>query len=141
MRFGERKTKVQIVNRILFVVLLVFLGAVLALALKAQPSNPPPSVTLGWNRSPDPFPTNVAGYWIWQGNAHSNYVRSVFVPGWGTTNVTLTNVLRGTNYFWNISVQGTNAAAGLESDLDGEATTNLPAPPLPATGLRIISGP
>jgi hypothetical protein len=128
-------------NRLLFFLLLFVIAILFALAVRAQPSNPPPSVTLQWNPSQDPTPANVAGYWIWQGTAHSNYARSFFVPGRLTTNTVVTNIVRGQTYFWNISVLGTNGAAGLESDLDGEATTNVPAPPLPATGLRIISAP
>lgn len=127
-----------IVNKILAFSFSAF--QLFSVAVMAQPSNPPPAIKLGWNPSPDPTPANVAGYWIWQGPSSSNYVRSVYVPGRLTTNVTLTNLSRGSTYFWNITVQGTNAAAGLESDFDGQATTNVPAPPLGATGLKIVEG-
>ena len=128
-------------NRLLFLCLLIIVALLLVRSLRAQPSNPPPFVHLQWNPSPDPYPTNVSGYWIWQGNQSSNYTRLLFVPGWANTNAILTNLIRGTNYFWNASTQGTNAAAGLESPLDGEAFTNFAAPPLPVTSLRIIPTP
>lgn len=114
-----------------FCLLFVFL----ILSLFAQPSNPPPAVPLGWTPSTSPA-VNVAGYWLWQGTNSGAYARALFVPGAGSTNATLTNVLRGQTYFFNITALGTN---GLESPYNGEATTNVPAPPNPATGLKIIS--
>ena len=108
----------------------------LPLSLLAQPSNPPPAVTLGWNINPGAV-TNVAGYWLWQGATSSNYTRALFVPGAASTTATLTNVVRGQTYFWNITALGTNSANGLESPYDGEVSTNIPAPPNPVTGLKI----
>lgn len=143
MRFRERKTKVKFVRKIL-PSLSVFLGVAwvscLWVGVMAQPSNLPPVVNLGWTPSTSPA-ANVMGYWIWQGNASSNYSRVVFVPGWGSSQVTLTNLVRGTNYFWNITALGTNAAAGLESPYDGEVSTNFAAPPNSPTGLKIIAVP
>lgn len=127
-------------NRLLFYALLVVLAFLFVAALRAQPSNPPPVVTLAWTPSASPA-SNVMGYWLWQGTSSSNYARALFVPGAGTTNATLTNVLRGQTYFFNITALGTNAAAGLESGYNGEASANVAAPPNPATGLKIIAVP
>lgn len=127
-------------NRLLFYALLVVLAFLFVAVLRAQPSNPPPVVTLAWTPSASPS-TNVAGYWIWQGSSSSNYSRAVFVPGWATSQVALTNLARGSNYFWNITTLGTNAAAGLESQFDGEVSAAINVPPNPATGLKIIAVP
>ena len=116
--------------------LLAFLFCLFALTALAQPSNPPPSITLGWNIAAG-AQTNVAGYWLWQGTASSNYARALFVPGYASTNGTLTNVVRGQTYFWNITALGTNSSNGLESAYDGEVSTNIPAPPNPVTNLKI----
>ena len=104
----------------------------------AQPTNPPASITLGWDSAPGAR-TNTMGYWLWQGTASSNYARALFVPGWNTTTATLTNLSRGLTYYWNITALGTNSAAGLESQYDGEVSTNIPAPPLSPWGLKITA--
>lgn len=127
-------------NRFLFFLFLFIVVLLLVVTVRGQPTNPPPSVTLGWTPSASPA-SNVAGYWIWQGATSSNYTRLLFVPGWATSQVTLTNAARGITYFWNITALGTNASAGLESQYDGEVTTNFAAPPNPPTGLRISGEP
>ena len=123
-------------NRILFCLVLVAMAVLVAFKMRAQPSNPPASVTLAWTPSSSPG-SNVAGYWIWQGLQSSNYVRTFFVTGSTSGSVTIP-VDRGVTHYWNITALGSNAAAGLESPYDGEASTNLAAPPLAPTGLRIL---
>lgn len=114
----------------------IFLLFLMILTAFAQPSNPLPSVTLGWTVNPGAV-TNVAGYWLWQGTTTGNYTRSLFVPGAASTTATLTNVIRGQTYFWNITALGTNSANGLESGFDGEAFATIPSPPAAPTNLKI----
>ena len=121
----------MILRSLLLVVLLLF-----SVLLNAQPSNPPPSITLAWNIAAG-AQTNTAGYWLWQGAASSNYTRALFVPGYASTNGTLSNVVRGQTYYWNITALGTNSANGLESLYDGEVSATIPTPPAAPTGLKI----
>ena len=115
--------------------LLLLFAFLCSLTALAQ-SNPPPSVTLAWNIAAG-AQTNTAGYWLWQGTASSNYARALFVPGYASTNATLTNVLRGSTYYWNITALGTNSANGLESPYDGEVSATIPTPPAAPTALKI----
>ena len=116
--------------------LYVIFSVSLVLTAAAQSLNPPPVITLGWTPAPGAA-TNTAGYWLWQGTNSGSYTRALFVPGAATSTATLTNVVRGQTYFWNITALGTNSAVGLESVFDGEATTTIPTPPAPPTSLRI----
>ena len=55
---------------------IIVLFLLLILNAFAQPSNPPPSVTLAWNIAAG-AQTNVAGYWLWHGfeQLHAGGVR------------------------------------------------------------------
>jgi hypothetical protein len=123
-------------NRILFILVLLVIALFLVVAVRAQSNSPPPSVTLGWTPRPGEA-GNASGYWLWQGTNSGQYSRALFVPGWGTSQATLTNLNFGITYFWNITT--TNSATGKESGYDGEVSTNWVAPPLAPTALRILS--
>jgi hypothetical protein len=86
----------------------MLLFMVLAMASHAQTA----SVTLAWDPSPD---TNVAGYNVYYGPSSGNYT-NIVSPG-NTTNVTVSGLMVGANYYFVATALSTD---GLESDPSNE---------------------
>lgn len=86
-------------------------------------TNPPPSVSLAWDPSPDPTCT---GYNIYIGVASRTYTNFVSVSG-GTT-LSVSNLVRGVTYYFTATA---TYAGPLESDFCNEVsyTPKLPAKP------------
>jgi len=113
-------------------ILVAFVLLLLALPSPAQ-TNAPSSVTLAWNPSPG---TNViTNYSVYYGVASRTYTNSVSAR----TNLTatVTNLVRGSIYFFAATAKDTN---GLESDYSSEVLWFSPAPPPPPTILRVVTG-
>lgn len=108
----------------------LFVLLITAAAALAQPSpSGPYSLTFGWNASTSPAITN---YQIWWGPSSRTYTNAVSV-GTNLTGV-VSNLTRGPVYFFAATCTDTNA---LTSDYSNEVSTNKPAPPNPATNLKI----
>jgi hypothetical protein len=109
-------------------ILLLLATLVAAVTAPAQPfivpSNPPPSITLGWFSSPYPG----GAYSIYQGASPMQYTNKISAG----TNLTLTvtNLVRGSTNFFNITVTEPN---GLESLLVATNEITYVTPQLPAS--------
>lgn len=98
----------------------------LALPVISGPTTNAPSVRLGWDQSSDPI---VNGYRVYWGAAARNYTNFVVAATRETTNVVITNLVRGTKYYFAATCTATN---GLESDYSAEVTyTPSPIPGMP----------
>jgi hypothetical protein len=92
-----------------------------------SPSNAPPSVELAWNAAAiDIILGPVTNYNIYEGAASGQY--TVEIPAGTNLVLTVSNLARGTQYFFNVTSQ----AGGLESGFGGEISyTPQPPPPAP----------
>lgn len=105
--------------------LILGLSLIATASLSAQflaPTNPPPSVSLAWTASTSPGVTNN---FIYYGSASGQYTNKVLAGNTGS--FVVTNVLRGTRYFF----VATAVANGLESVFSNEVNYTVPLPPQP----------
>ena len=119
---------------LILVVLALLLIASPHSALGAGPTNSLSRVQIAW----DPSPTigyGVLMYNIYYGPASATYTNH-FSVGTNTTG-SVSNLVRGSTYFFAVSVYATNE---LESDFSNEVSYTSPTPPTPPTVLKIISG-
>lgn len=91
------------------------------------------SVTLAWDR--EAATNNIASYHVYWGVASRVYTNSISAG----TNITatVTNLVRGVNYYFAATATATN---GLESDYSLEVSYRPPLPPPPPITFRIIGG-
>lgn len=112
--------------------IILTLLALLATVCFADPTTKLPSVTLAWDQSPDP---SVAGYSVYWGTSSRQYTNSISVSGIANTSCTVSNLARGTHYYFAATCVATN---GLTSDYSLEVEyTTLNLPPVPFN-LRVI---
>jgi len=104
----------------------------LALLLAATQDSSAPTVTLAWNPSPSP---EVTGYHLYQGYSSQNYGAPTEVPGIATSIYTVSNLVQGTTYYFNLTAHD---GFGLESVFAGEVNFTSQAPPPPQTNLRVV---
>lgn len=104
-----------------------------ALTLSAATvTNPPASVWVTWDPSPD---ASVRGYYVWTAtNSLALATNFVKTPAGTNCVATVTNMVRGKTYFFVVTA--TNQS-GLESDFSNEVQYTVPSPPPPPT-LRVI---
>jgi hypothetical protein len=116
-------------------ILIAFVSLLFGMPCLAQsvgPTNPTPAVVLAWDRSPG---TNViTNYTVYYGVASATYTDKA-LAGTNLT-VTVSNLLRGTTYFFAATATDTK---GLESGYSNEVSCKLPSPPAPPATLRIIT--
>ena len=119
---------------IFFLLLLGLLALPAAAQTIGRSTNSVPSVTLAWT---DSISAGVTGYNVYFGGSTGNYTNMVQVSGSSATNVTVTNLVAGSSYFFNMT--STNSTTGLESVYAGEVSTVVPSPPAAPTGLKITA--
>lgn len=112
--------------RIQLYILTTIVGILLwASAAVAAPTTNAPSVVLAWDRVTDPV---VTGYRVYWGVETRKYTNSIVVPDVATTTATVTNLSRGTKYYF----AATSVTPSLESDYSTEVSfTTLALPPSP----------
>lgn len=101
----------------------------------APPTSSLPSVTLAWDQSPDPTVSGYNLYWGTQArtNSVSFYTNSVPVPGVSNTSCTISNLVRGTTYYFAATCVATNGLESLYSAEVSYRTLSLPPAPLNLT--------
>ena len=77
------------------------------------------SVTLAWDRSPDP---TVTGYYLYYGGRSGTYTNRLSA---GSTSNTVPNLTSGVTYYFVVTAY---TAAGLESDPSNEVGYTVPMP-------------
>lgn len=109
----------------------LILGLVLltsaSVAAQLMPTNPPANVTLAWDASTD---ATVGSYKVYYGVGSRVYTNLVVVSGRGTTTLTITNLTRGTLFYFAATCVATN---GLESPFSNEVSyrpDTVPNPPV-----------
>lgn len=81
------------------------------------------SITFTWSKNTDP---SAKGYRVYSGISTNNYTNSVDA---GTnTNITLSNLLNGTTYYFSAKVYGTYVGLPLESEFSPEIVFTTPLP-------------
>lgn len=107
-------------NRIIAALSFSLLIATLAFA-GLLPQNPPPKVSLAWDKSTE---ITVNQYRVYYGVASRDYTNYVSV---GNTNFcTISNLLRGVTYYFAATALNTD---GLESDFSNEVFYKVPTVP------------
>ena len=109
-------------------VFLVFLAAT-AQGQFLAPTNQPPTVQHIWNQDAN---TSVTNYFVYEGTNTGQY--TVKIPAGTNLVLTVSNLLRGVEYFFNVTAQ----ADGLESGFGGEINYTPVAPPPSPTFKPII---
>jgi hypothetical protein len=104
-----------------------FVGGLLAVAAPCLPVHAQNSVTLAWNRSPDPL---VAGYRVYYGGRTQVYTN--IVDAGSATNRSVSGLTAGATYFFAVTCYN---GVGLESDFSNEASYTVPASNPPARPL------
>jgi hypothetical protein len=111
------------------------LGVILFLTLLHNPVQvfsatipPGTSVTLAWDRSPDP---NIAGYKIYDGVVSHTYTNVIDVGN--ATNATISGLIKGQTYYFSATAYN---SLGLESGFSGEISYTVPTA-LPGVVLRV----
>lgn len=109
--------------------LLILLLGMLVSMVNARPATAG-SVTLSWQRSPEPF---VGGYCVYVGTASRIYDRTNIVLGLSNTNATVSSLTNGAVWFFAVTAVSTN---GIHSDYSEEVSVDWRRPEAPG-GLRI----
>jgi len=105
---------------------------IVKMAMLSQ-SNPPPTVTLGWDGSASEGTITNLSYRVYQGPASRNYTNTFDA---GTNHViTISNFPRGSLLFYAATAY--DPATKLESDYSNEVSWQSMAPPLPPGMLQI----
>ena len=99
-------------------------------------TNIPPSFTLAW--TPDPASTNyvVAGYNLYMGGISGVYTSTIYIPGANASSAVVTNVVRGSTYYFVATALSTN---GLESSNSVQVSATSPLLPPAPTGLAAVA--
>jgi hypothetical protein len=98
---------------------LPFTGDKLRMYRLSAANAPPQSVSLEW--SPEVTSADVAGYFLYYGDATRDYTIQVDVGS--ATNAVVTNLSAGTTYFFALTVY---AVTGLQSDYSNEVVWQCP---------------
>ena len=115
-------------------IVLSFVGLFASKSLaQLTPTNPPARVTVAWDATTDPSVTAYKVYWGANTRFYTNFV-TVAAPN---TQVTISNLVRGTMYYIAATSVATN---GLESEFSNEVTYRPPLPPTAPVIRLSISG-
>jgi hypothetical protein len=110
--------------------ILLFLGSALLVVMLGNAARAAQSVTLAWNRNPEP---DIATYVLYYGSSSGKYIYSTNAGN--TTNITVTGLQPGLTYFFVVTARNTS---GLESDPSTEISYGVP-PSGYSPSLRVAS--